>query len=113
MNKAAMNLCTDNPDLLRNKNELTELARKAIHESGYQHKIKASRSKQFGQGDEKKSISVMPSRLSDAIKTQRLQEINEVLDDTNTQISLLTRKREMHVNFKQFGLAANVTEQMS
>ena len=51
--------------------------------------------------------------LSDAIKTQRLQEINEVLDDTNTQISLLTRQREMHVNFKQFGLAANVTEQMS
>ena len=51
--------------------------------------------------------------VSDAIKTQRLQEINEVLDDTNTQISLLTRQREMHVNFKQFGLAANVTEQMS
>ena len=95
-------------DLLRNKNELTELARKAIHESGYQHKIKASRSKQFGQGDEKKKKYV-----SDAIKTQRLQEINEVLDDTNTQISFLTRQREMHVNFKQFGLAANVTEQMS
>ena len=94
-------------DLLRNKNELTELARKAIHESGYQHKIKLSRSKQFGQGDEKKIY------VSDAIKTQRLQEINEVLDDTNTQISLLTRQREMHVNFKQFGFAANVTEQMS
>lgn len=54
MNKAAMNLCMDNPDLLRNKNKLTELARKAIHESGYQYKKKASRSKQFGQGDEKK-----------------------------------------------------------
>lgn len=49
MNKAAMNLCMDNPDLLRN-NKLTELARKAIHESGYQYKKKASRSKQFWTG---------------------------------------------------------------
>ena len=45
MNKAAMNLCMDNPDLLRNKNKLTELARKAIHESGYQCKKKAPRFK--------------------------------------------------------------------
>ena len=108
MNKAAMNLCMDNQDLLRNKNKLTKLARKAIHESGYQYKKKASRSKQFGQGDEKKRQYV-----SDAIKTQRLQEINEDLGDTNTQISLLTRQREKHVNVKQFGLAANVTEQIS
>ena len=108
MNKAALNLCMDNLDLLRNKNKLTELARKAIHESGYQYKNKASRSKQFGQGDEQKRQYV-----SDVIKTQRLQEINQDLDDTNTQISLLTGQQEKHVNVKQFGLAANVTEQMS
>lgn len=63
MNYATMNLCMDNLDLLRNKNKLTELARKAIHESGYQHKKKASRSKQSGQGDKKKIMSVVRSRL--------------------------------------------------
>ena len=50
MNKAAMNLCMDNPDLLRNENKLTELAQKAVHESGYQYKKKAPRFKPFWKG---------------------------------------------------------------
>lgn len=110
VNKAAsFTVAMYRPELLNDKNrELTEFARKTVHESGYQYKKKSSRSKQFGQSNVKKREYV-----SEALKTQRLQELQEDLDDTNTQMALLTRQREKHANVQQFGLAANVTEQMS
>ena len=61
----------------------------------------------FGQGDEKKRQYV-----SDVVKTKRLREIQEDVDNTNTQISLLTWQQEKQINVKQFGLAANVKEQI-
>ena len=106
MNKAVMNLCMDNPDLLRN-NKLTELAQKAVHESGYRYKKKAPRFKPFWTGRWKKRQYV-----SDVVKTKRLREIQEDVDNTNTQISLLTWQQEKQINVKQFGLAANVKEQI-
>ena len=108
INKASLKLAMDNPDLLNNKNKLTSLARKLAHENGYTYKKRKTRSKQFGDGGESKR-----EYLSEALKVKRLQEIQEDLTDTDTQMALLTRQREKHVNVKQFGQAANITDQIS
>lgn len=108
LNKASLKLALDNPALLNDKNKLTNLARKLVHDSGYTYKKKSSRSKQFGD-----SGGMKRQYLSESLKVRRLQEIREDIDDTDTQLSLLTRQREKHITVKQFGHAASVTEQMS
>ena len=110
LNKAAFKLALDDPSVVNDKQKLCELARKMLHNSGYNYKKKTSRSKQFGE-----SSTGAPKRgyLSDSLKVKRLQEIQEDLTDSDTQMGLLTRQREKHISVKQFGQAATLTEQIS
>lgn len=109
LNKAAFKLALDDPSMVNDKQKLCDLARQMLHNSGYNYKKKTSRSKQFGEsaGAQKREY------LSDSLKVKRLQEIQEDLTDTDTQMGLLTRQREKHINVKQFGQAATLTEQIS
>ena len=109
LNKAAFKLALDDPGMVNDKQKLCDLARQMLHNSGYNYKKKTSRSKQFGEsaGAQKREY------LSDSLKVKRLQEIQEDLTDTDTQMGLLTRQREKHINVKQFGQAATLTEQIS
>ena len=109
LNRAALKLALDDPSIVNDKQNLCNLARQMLHNSGYNYKKKTTRSKQFGEsaGAQKREY------ISDSLKVKRLQEIQEDLTDTDTQMGLLTRQREKHVNVKQFGQAATLTEQIS
>ena len=108
LNRAALKLALDDPSIVNDKQNLCNLARQMLHNSGYNYKKKTTRSKQFGEsaGAQKREY------ISDSLKVKRLQEIQEDLTDTDTQMGLLTRQREKHVNVKQFGQAATLTEQI-
>lgn len=109
LNKAAFKLALDDPGMVNDKQKLCDLARQMLHNSGYNYKKKTSRSKQFGEsaGAQKREY------LSDSLKVKRLQEIQEDLTDTDTQMGLLTWQREKRINVKQFGQAATLTERIS
>lgn len=109
LNKAALKLALDDPGMVSDKQKLCDLARQMLHNSGYNYKKKTSRSKQFGEsaGAQKREY------LIDSLKVKRLQEVQEDLTDTDTQMGLLTRQHEKHINVKQFGQAATLTEQIS
>ena len=66
------------------------------HYSRYIHKKKTSRLKQLGEsaGAQKREY------LRDSLKVKRLQEIQEDLTDIDTQMGLLTRQREKHINVR-------------
>ena len=108
LNKAALKVALDDPGMVNDKQKLCNLAREMLHNSGYNYKKKTSRSKQFGEsaGAQKREY------LSDSLKVKRLQEIQEDVTDTDTQMGLLTRQREKHINVNQFGQAATLTEQI-
>lgn len=108
INRAALKLSVDNPQLLQDKSKLQQAAREYIHSNGYVYKKKNSRSKQFGVAGENKR-----PYLQDALKVKKIKEIQEDMSDTDTQMALLTRQREKHINVKQFGQAATITDQLS
>ena len=107
INNAALKLAMDDQSLLSNKNKLSELSRKVVHESRYQYKKKKTRSKQFGAVD-----NIRREYLTETIKSQKLQQIEEDLRDTSTQMSLLECQREKYINVQQFGQAANLTQEL-
>jgi len=108
MNKASLKLAVDNPQLLKDKHKLQQLAREYVHANGYAYKKKTSRSKQFGvSGENKRPYS------TEAFKLKKIKEIQEDMSDADTQMALLTRQREKNINVKQFGQAATITDQIS
>ena len=109
MNEASYKLALENPALLTDKEKLIKLARKTVHDKGYSYKKKATRSKEFGNAA---CTDKRPYTTKD-LKNKRITEIQEDIEDVNTQTAPLVRQREKHVNVNQFGLAANITEQVS
>ena len=85
VNDVAGDICVQNPAMLSDKGELLVMARKMVHESGFQYKKKRSRSKSFGS-----AIDVMVKRpkVNKEMRTERITQINEELKTLNTQLGL-------------------------
>lgn len=77
INKAALKIAIDNPQLLQGKGKLQEAAKEYLHSRGYTYKKKNSRSKQFGVVSENKRPYV-----NYALKVKKIKEIQEDMSDT-------------------------------
>lgn len=112
INKAAYELCLDDPSLLHKRGKLTNLARKKIDDEGYCYKKKRSRSKAFGTGvwtsKEPKKV-----KLSAEFRHKRIQALAEDLDSLNTTMALLEKERYKQHNMKKYAQAASIEEQIS
>lgn len=83
VNDAAGDICVQNPAMLLDKAELLVMARKMVHESGFQYKKKRSRSKSFGSAID---VTVKRPKVNKEMCTARIIQINEELKTLNTQL---------------------------
>jgi flagellar biosynthesis GTPase FlhF len=112
INKAAYELCLDDPSLLHNRGELINIARKKIDDEGYCYKKKRSRSKAFGTGVETSKES-KKIKSSAQFRHKRIQALTEDLDSLNTTMALLEKERYKQHNMKKYAQAASIEEQIA
>lgn len=112
INKAAYELCLEDPSLLHNRGQLTNLARKKTDDEGYCYKKKRSRSKAFGTGGET-SKETNQVKFSAEFRHKRIRALTEDLDSMNTTMALLEKERYKQHNMKKYAQAASIEEQIS
>ena len=111
INKAAFELCLDNPKLMNDRGELLNLSRNKVDEEGYAYKKKRSRSKAFGGGNLKQESKKI--KLSSEFRQRRIKEVSEDINSLNVTLSLLEKERYKQLNMSKYGQAASVEEQLS
>ena len=111
INEAAGDICVRNPAILfGNKGDLLEMARKLVHDDGYQYKKKRSRSKSFGS-----VTDFVPKRpkVNKELRTERITHINEEVQMLNTQISFKEKRVDMGIAQKNFKLCDQLSDEIS
>ena len=82
VNKAAVELALSQPCLIRKRNDLLNMARKKVADSGYVFKKGKSRSKLYGKGlDSESSESSTPKRpkLDKTLRDEKIKQLEESL----------------------------------
>lgn len=113
MNEAALKLCQETPSLLKQRGNLLDLARQAVHSSGFQYAKKRSRSKALSENKDDEDNSTKRVKMSTELRQERIKELTEDVKDMNLQLSLFTKQREKNINSLQFQDAISVTDEMS
>lgn len=111
INEAMFEAGKENPHFLSKLDELLVIARKRVHESGFNYKKKTSRSRDFGSSS---SEEVRPKRekISQEVREKRIDELNEDLQEVNMQIGFASKHRERCANVKEFTKAIEISKEM-
>ncbi|XP_041459980.1 uncharacterized protein LOC121411368 [Lytechinus variegatus] len=110
INEAASRLAKANPTLLETRGLLLVKAREAVHTSGYEYAHgKKTRSKVLGSKKQKKESNYS----KETTREDRLEEITEIVQSTETQIIFLEKGKERAVTSNQYGQAAAFEQQIS
>lgn len=114
INDACLELCKQQPSLLRDKVQLQKLAVQKINHDGYQYAKKKSRSKQVTPPTtDDSSDKVKAKRLSGEIRSARIKELIEDLKECDLHISLIEKQRIKYSNSQQYTQAITLTDQLS
>lgn len=113
MNEASLKLCKETPSLLKNRGKLLELARQAVHNSGFQYAKKHSRSKVLVENKDDDEKPAKRVKVSTEMRQERINELTDDIKEIDMQLSLYTRQREKNINSHLYQGAINVTEEMT
>lgn len=113
INKAAYELCLENPNLMNNKGEVLNLSRAKVDEEGYVYKKKRSRSKVFGAVKEQVGEDIKKIKLSAEFRHNRIQDLSEDINSMNTTMALLEKERYKQHNLNKYAQAASLEEQIA
>lgn len=111
INEAAFSIAKENPLLIMNKNELQKLARKKVHESGFNYKKKGSRSKDFGNVSTAEEVPKR-EKMSQEIRNNRISQLVEDLKEVEVQMRYATLQREKCANVNNFSKALDISKEM-
>lgn len=114
MNEAALQLCTSDASLLKNRGRLLDLARKKLHDSGYVYAKKTTRSKVLG-ADTSPDLQQQPPKrvhMTHSVRQKKIKSVEEDLDEINKQIHFAEKAREKHANVKQYQSASGLCEEI-
>lgn len=100
INKAAQELCVNNPDLLNNRKEMISKAREKIIANGFKFAKGRSRSKVCGTSDDE-PVKKRP-KLSKTVKEQRLTDLEDELSDYSQQIEFKEKRITMAINSEDY-----------
>jgi hypothetical protein len=114
INKAAYEICSENPMLMKQKGILLEAARKKVNADGYQYAKKSSRSKVFGTSAQAGSNAptAKKCRLSTEIRSNRIQECQEDLKNIELQLKFAERAQEKFANIHQYQSAIGALKEI-
>ena len=116
MNDAAFVLCCKNTQLLKNKSDLIQLARKKLDDDGYNYAKKRSRSKAFGTGLGKNEVAMTEQKkhkLTQELRQKKVSEVTEDIESMKKVVSYLENERIKLVNMQKYAQAAQVLEQIT
>lgn len=112
INEACFELVKVNPSLVYKKSEMLKLAIAKLDSEGYNYKKKKSRSKLISNAEQ--DLQDMPrKKISQEIRTKRINELNEDLKEVDLQLDLCEKQRIKQTNVKQYAQAITLTEQIS
>ena len=83
INKVAMELCLQNPNLLNDRKELLEASRKKLDEAGYAYKKGKSLSKLFFSDDGEQPVKRVKSNKD--FRLSRISQLQEEIKDKTEQ----------------------------
>ena len=94
VNESAVKIALDSPNLIRKgrRGELLQLARKKVANEGYSFKKGKSHSKVYGEAGAPSSTLKRP-RLDESMRKDRMDELNENIDDVSGRIVFKEKRR--------------------
>ena len=110
VNEAAVEICLHKPSYLSKRGELLELARKRVHQSGYDYKKRKSRSKMFG------SSSEPEAKRPKTTKTERLDQLKGVrqqLSDVKDRVKYKRQRLAAAETSKNYKLCDQLSEEIA
>ena len=113
MNANAFELCIENPTLLDDKQNLIELCRKKLDNDGYNYSKKRSRSKLFGTGSMEHGSSSKKMKMSEHLRTKKVEELTDDIASLADRIRLLQQQRARDEQLKQYMRASAVEEEIT
>ena len=93
VNEESLALVKEDAGLLQSKGKLFDLAKKRVHEKGYQYVKQSSRSKVFGNSNPDnpaKKRKYVPLN----IREEQIRDLSESIRSTNETIQLLQKQKE-------------------
>ena len=113
INKAAYEICTTNPTLIDKKGDLLQAARRKVNADGYQYAKRSSRSKLFGtQATATNSNTAKKPRLSTDVRSSRILECQDDLNNINLQLKYAERAQEKFANAHQYQSAIGALKEI-
>ena len=109
VNKAAEEICLENPGLLRKRSVLLEAARNRIIEEGFQFKKGKSRSKKLT------SSEPQPKRvkISQDVRETRMKNIEEDIGDISDRMKFKEKRRSVAEGIRDYKKCDEITEEIS
>ena len=114
INKASFELAVTDTTLIKQRGNLLEAARKQVNIDGYQYAKKQTRSKVFGQKSrlDIQSQDSKKARLSSDVRTTRIRECQDDLENIDMQLKFAERAREKFANVHQYQSAIGALKEI-
>ena len=113
VNKAAEELCLQNPELLSDRVKLLELSKERVHEEGYQYRKGASRSKRLQCDTKQKGTTPKRPKISEDVRLRRISQLEEDIKDATDQIKIKEKRRSLASTAHQYKDCDRLTSQIS
>ena len=112
MNEASITLCSSNPDLLNDRQELITKCREYVHEQGFAYKKGKSRSRILSPSSEEEPVKCKRIKISASIRKSRIDELTDRIKDISNQVTFKEKRREQATNVHDYKQCDMLTEQM-